>query len=279
MTDVYLLGTNPAEGDRLSRTARDLERWSAHLLDRVGVEPGWQAIDVGCGPQGILGLLSERVGSDGRVVGLDVLPEHAAMARAWAAERRLSNVEVFEGDVRDRRFPAGSFDVVHARIVMVNLPDPAEFLSAMVELTMPGGAVAVHELDFASHLCAPACEQWDRLNATFQRFWRLQGADPNLGRRLPELLRNAGLEDVGVDVHVAVTPVGDPRRRVLLDVVSNVRSGIVERGLLTEAALDELTDGAERHLADPDTLVVSHLHVQAWGRRPRDQASLSPRRG
>jgi predicted methyltransferase len=102
MTDVYLLGTNPAERDRLSRTARDLERWSTHLLDRVGVEPGWQAIDVGCGPQGILGLLSERVGPDGRVVGLDVLPEHAAMARAWAAERRLSNVQAWGRRPRDQ---------------------------------------------------------------------------------------------------------------------------------------------------------------------------------
>jgi trans-aconitate methyltransferase len=32
------------------------------LLDRVGVAEGWQAIDLGCGPSGILDLLADRVG-------------------------------------------------------------------------------------------------------------------------------------------------------------------------------------------------------------------------
>jgi hypothetical protein len=37
-------------------------------LDQIRIQPGWRAIDVGCGPLGILHLLSERVGSSGVVV-------------------------------------------------------------------------------------------------------------------------------------------------------------------------------------------------------------------
>ena len=37
------------------------------LLDRVGLRPGQRAIDLGCGPRGILNMLAERVAPVGRV--------------------------------------------------------------------------------------------------------------------------------------------------------------------------------------------------------------------
>jgi len=73
---------------------------SAALLDRVGVERGWDAIDLGCGPSGIIDLLAERVGPEGNVTGLDVNPANVALARAFADERGLGNVTIAEGDAR-----------------------------------------------------------------------------------------------------------------------------------------------------------------------------------
>jgi trans-aconitate methyltransferase len=60
-----------AESVRLQRQAEELAADSAALLDRVGRRPGQSAIDLGCGPRGILDLLAGRVGPAGRVVGLD----------------------------------------------------------------------------------------------------------------------------------------------------------------------------------------------------------------
>jgi SAM-dependent methyltransferase len=42
------------------------------MLDLIGVSEGGSCLDIGCGPGGITGLLSRRVGSQGRVVGLDM---------------------------------------------------------------------------------------------------------------------------------------------------------------------------------------------------------------
>ena len=42
--------------------AEELAADSAALLDRVGLRPGQSAIDLGCGPRGVLDLLAERVG-------------------------------------------------------------------------------------------------------------------------------------------------------------------------------------------------------------------------
>ena len=53
-TGVYALGSNPAESARLQRQSDELRPQSAELLGRIGLEPGQSAIDLGCGPSGIL---------------------------------------------------------------------------------------------------------------------------------------------------------------------------------------------------------------------------------
>src|ERR1700751_2726481 len=87
---AYARGSSPAESARLQRQADELAPDSASLLDRVGLRPGQAAIDLGCGPRGILDLLAARVSPDGRVVGLDADPAHTAMAAEFASNRTLS---------------------------------------------------------------------------------------------------------------------------------------------------------------------------------------------
>jgi tRNA A58 N-methylase Trm61 len=99
-TDLYALGRDPTESARLQRQSEELRPDSAALLDRVGLGPGQAAIDLGCGPAGIIELLSERVSPGGRVVGLDADPAHVAMARELARQHGLGNVAIVAADAR-----------------------------------------------------------------------------------------------------------------------------------------------------------------------------------
>jgi SAM-dependent methyltransferase len=146
-------------------------------------------------------------GAAGQVLGLDVNPVHVALAREFVAERGLANATVVEGDARHTGLPAGSFDVVHARLVLVTIPDPAEVVAEMVRLATPGGWVGGEEAD-GLFLCQPSFPAWDRLTEAFLAVWAQDGADIHLGRRLPEMLRAAGLVDVGVTVRADAYPVG-----------------------------------------------------------------------
>jgi hypothetical protein len=56
------------------------------------VQEGSRAIDLGCGPQGVLDLLSERVGATGHVTGVERNGESLATARRFVADRALQNV-------------------------------------------------------------------------------------------------------------------------------------------------------------------------------------------
>jgi SAM-dependent methyltransferase len=276
-TAVYALGSSPGESARLHRQAEELAADSAALLDRVGLRPGHSAIDLGCGPRGIVDLLAGRVAPGGRVVGLDADPAHTAMAAEFADGRGLSGVEIITADARSTGLPAGSFDLVHARTLLVNLPDPADVAAEMVRLARPGGWVASMEPDTQHALCYPPHPAFDRLCDIFTVAFRRNGADPWIGRRVPEFFRQAGLADVNVEVRVQSYPPGNSRRTVRLDLVRAMRPQVLEMGLASAAELDDLDAPARAHLTDPNTVVISGLLFLTWGRKPGHASPGSPR--
>jgi len=157
---------------------------------------------------------------------------------------------------------------VHARTLLVNLPEPAEAAAEMTRLARPGGWVASMEPDTEHALCYPPHPAFDRLCDIFTAAFRRHGADPRVGRRVPELLRWAGLDHVEVEARVQMYPPGNSRRTVRLDLVRAMRPQVLEMGLATAAELDELDAAARAHLVDPDTVVMSGLLFLAWGRKP-----------
>ena len=209
---VYALGSNQAERDRLRRQSEELGAHSATLLDQVDIVPGSSAIDLGCGPRGIIDLLAERVGPAGRVIGLELNPDNVTLARRFADDHGLTNVEVIEGDARRTGLPSCSFDLVHARTLLINVPDPAVVVAEMARLTRPGGWIAALEPDGGAVLCYPPHPAWDRLVEIFRAASQSDGADAYIGRRLPELFRQAGLTDVGVEAKADIYPTGHSRR-------------------------------------------------------------------
>ena len=274
---VYALGSSPGESARLQRQADELADDSAALLDRVGLRPGQSVIDLGCGPRGILDMLAERVAPAGRVVGLDADPAHTAMAAEFAARRGLSGVEIITADARSTGLGTGTFDLVHARTLLINLPDPAGVAAEMLRLARPGGWVASLESDIEYARCYPPHSAFDRLCEIFTVAFRRNGADPWIGRRVQELFRQAGLENVQVEARVQLYPPGNSRRTIRLDLVRSIRSHVLEMNLASAAELDELDTAARAHLEDPHTVVISGLLFLTWCRKPDDGQQRPPR--
>ena len=268
---VYALGADTDETARLQRQSDELQPEARALLARLGelgLRPGQTALDLGCGPRGILDLLAEAVGPGGRVVGLDADPAHVTAARQYAFNQGLANVEVLAGDARHTGLPAASFDLVHTRTLLVTIPEPAEVVAEMARLARPGGLVASQEADAEFSICYPPLPEWDRLLALFRASFPRAGADLRLGRRLPELFREAGLTDVGATVYAGSYPAGHSRRTVIPDLVRSLHPVILGLGLAGERELADVDAAVRAHLADPRTLVMPHLLVTAWGRKP-----------
>lgn len=265
---VYSLGSSTGESSRLQRQADELLAANTALLDRTSLGSGGTAIDLGCGPRGILELLSERVGPSGRVVGVDADPAHVAMATDMVATRKLGNVEIVQADARNTGLQSSSFDVVHARTVLITLPEPAEVVREMVRLAKPGGWVLSFEPDCESSICYPAHPAYERLVDMFAPVFTRNGADWRIGRRVAEVYRSTGLLDVQVEARADVYPHGHTRRTVRVDLIRSMQPHVVELALATETELNELSAAALTHLDDPDTVVMPHISFLVSGRKP-----------
>jgi ubiquinone/menaquinone biosynthesis C-methylase UbiE len=265
---LYALGTSPEETARLQRQTDELAPASTALLDRVALQPGDDAVDLGCGPRGVIEMLAALVSPGGRVVGVDADPAHVAMARDLVNRLALPDVEIITADARHTGLPSGSFDLVHARTLLINLPDPAQVVAEMVRLARPGGWIAGLEPDTEFAICYPPHPAVDRLGEIFSLAFSRRGADPHLGRRMTELYRHAGLTDVGVEARSPLHPPGHSRRTIRADLVRAMRPHIMELGLADEPELERLDAAVREHLDDPNTVVMPGLYFLAWGRKP-----------
>lgn len=264
--DPYLLGYRRAEQERLERQANELAHDSEWLFDEIGVRNGWQVVEVGCGPRGCLDLLSSRVGTTGKVVGVERSAEQVQRAQQFASDSNLTNVKVIHADGRNTGLPQQAFDLTTARLVLVNVPEPEQLLAEMVRLVRPGGVIALHEPDSTTQRCDPPHPAQTRLLELLNTYAEMNGMDRSIGLRVPRMLRELGLVDVHVNSLVHVYPPAHGRRMLLLEFVENARSRILDKELIGEVELNELTTALKRHLEDPRTLVVSSLFIQAWGR-------------
>ena len=229
----YPLQRNATELSRLRVQADSLGRETAVMLDRLPIGQGWRCLDLGCGVGGIVDLLSTRVGSQGRVVGLDIDQASLAAARQWTALAGLDNVD---------------------------------FGSAL-SLLKPGGVRALQEADGDGLAAYPEHPAWDRLKAVLIELFRHIGADPHAGRRIFRMLLQAGLEDVAFRPCQAGARATDPLANYMPDTIASVRSAILEYRLMTAADLDDAVAQCQAHLAKPTTTSTSVIVIQAWGRK------------
>lgn len=123
---------------------RALLRRTAALAD---VRPDEQVLDVGCGT-GTLALEVARgvgrLGSGGRVAGIDPGEEQIARARAKAARRRMP-VEFRVGVIEQLPFPDETFDVVLSTLMMHHLPEGVQRqgLAEIARVLKPGGRLVI----------------------------------------------------------------------------------------------------------------------------------------
>jgi hypothetical protein len=92
--------------------------------------------------------------------------------------------------------------------------------------------------------------------------------DLSVGRRAHRLFRSTGVTDIHVDAVVRIYPLGHDRRSTRRDFLVNGRDKMIDGGLITPNELEGAMAALERHLADPETQVISSPYYRLCGRIP-----------
>ncbi|MFG3125410.1 methyltransferase [Streptomyces sp. NPDC048201] len=260
-SDGYLLDNRQTEaGERFDAFASLFDPTTFRHLEGLGIGPGWRCWEVGAGGASVVSWLARKVGPTGAVVATDI-----DTSRLGTAAR--PPVEVRTHDVGAEEPPGRGFDLVHARLVLVHVPDRERALRSMVDALRPGGRLLIEDADPALQplTCpdehGPEERLANRLRQGFRRLLAERGADLSYGRRLPRLLREAGLRQVEADAYF---PLSSPACTALeLATVRQIRGRLVEAGLATDEDID-------RHLANVAAggmdLATAPM-ISAWGRK------------
>jgi len=120
---------------------RELRRKTINL---VCIQPGEQVLDVGCGTGTLAIEVARRVGTTGRVVGVDPGEEQVARARKKAA-RRYAPIEFQIGVIEQLPFPDQTFNVVFSTLMMHHLPASLkrQGLAEITRVLKPGGRLII----------------------------------------------------------------------------------------------------------------------------------------
>jgi SAM-dependent methyltransferase len=260
-SDEYLLDNQQAEaGQRFDALSALFNPSTFRHVSRLGISPGWRVWEVGAGGPSVPDWLVGEVSPGGYVLATDI-------DTSWI-DSDGAGYEILLHDVGKDPHPAGPFDLVHARLVLVHVKERERAISAMVAALRPGGWLLLEEADPALQPLVCPDESGEpqalgnRLKGAFRVLLKQRGVDLAFGRTLPRRMRDGGLVDIGSDAYF---PMGGPACDELeRATVEQIRTLMLDSGLATEAEIEE-------HLANVAAgkldLATSPM-VSAWGRRP-----------
>lgn len=212
-------------------------------FDACGMAAGWRCWEVGAGGPELVRMMAERVGHAGHVLATDI-------DDSWAREAVSRNVEVRNHDVARDPPPDGSFDLVHARLVLVHVRERERAFRNMVSALKPGGWLVIEDADPAlqplSCIDAYGLEQElaNRIRLGFRTLLSSRGADLSFGRRLPRMFREAGMADMAAEAYF---PIALPECMSLeIATIKMIRDDLLGHGIATN-------DEIERHLENVRT--------------------------
>lgn len=96
-------------------------------------------LDIGCGAGVDTFVAAIMVGTEGRVTGIDLIPEMLKRARTNLEKTSLKNVTLQEGSAEQLPFPDGTFDVVISNGVFNLIPDKKQALKEVFRVLKSSG--------------------------------------------------------------------------------------------------------------------------------------------
>jgi SAM-dependent methyltransferase len=204
---------------------------------------------------------------DGFVVGADMDDTQLDLARSEAADAGLANVDYRVLDVMQPPSDDQQFDLIYVRFLLTHLPDPSLALTHLCARLAPGGALVVEDIDCTGSFCHPDNEAFRRFTQLYTDAVTGKGGDPNIGRRLPSLLRATGLADPQMNV---VQPAGFEGEVKMIAPITleAIANAVLLADLCTMEELNQTVDDLYVFAADDGSVLSTPRVVQVWGRRP-----------
>ncbi len=211
------------------------------ILRPLDIRPGMRVLDVGSGPGHTAAELARRAAPGGRVVGVDINAEFIAKSSQRAREAGLA-LEFVHSPFPPLPFPDRSFDRVFCKNVLEYVDSAADTVAEMARVAARGAVVVAADSDWEMIALETGAADRERNERVLAAAKSIALKEPRIGRQLFGLFREAGLEEVKVDILAGADTVG----RSLPMLRASFARYASDSGRISEAEVAEWLNGIHR---------------------------------
>jgi len=261
MSQYVLNQSWKGEQERLDRIAALTDPATFRYLEALGVDKGWHCAEVGAGAGSVARWLCQRVGASGKVVAVDI-------DTRFIEALDYPNLEVRRQNIVTEPLEEGRYDLVHAKIILLHLPEREQVLRQLAAALRPGGILLVEESDVRSiQTCEPQSPRLAKSGASIASLFVKGGVDPAYGLKLLPAVKRTGLKNIGSDCQLSAIQCGSPESITLSLTLEHLGPKLVALGLMSQ----EEVDAALEELRQPsNTIIYTPITVSVWGQRIDD---------
>ena len=202
-------------------------------LTAAGIAPGWDCLEVGGGGGAVARWMAERVGPGGTVLCTDLDPRHIDSAAP-------PNLRIVRHDIVRDAMPDTRFDLIHARLVLMHIPERVAVLERLVGALKPNGWLVIEDFDTLSTLADPANYPHETQLAAvdaMRNYMIRGGVDARFGRRLYGRLRELELESVSAEGRVFMFDSASGGAELMRVNFEQIGGAMVAAGFISDAQL------------------------------------------
>jgi ubiquinone/menaquinone biosynthesis C-methylase UbiE len=261
-----IFNTAPQDAKRYAGLMQAYDVHTIAHLEATGIGTGGHCLEVGAGGGSIAHWMAQRVGPSGHVVATEIDPLFLAALEA----QNLPNLEARRHDIGTDSLPEQSFDLIHARLVLLHVPNRRQALARLVAALKPGGWIVIEDFDpiFIEDRGFATQDATDK--AFFQKMvtrlptaLEARGHETGWARNLYRRFREHGLHNVGLEGRFTVARGSSPAAETMSVIFKNMRAAMVTTGLATEQEVDTFL----QLLKNPEFAFTTPIMMSAWGQR------------
>lgn len=250
---------------RLDLLSRIIFNSTNSILEKAGLAPGMNCLDVGCGGGTVTRLIAEKVGIDGHAYGIDYDPKVIEMAISDAYSAGLKNIDFEVQDVMEIK-EKEKFDLVYARFILSHLRNPQKLLKLIHKALINNGIIVIEDVDFPAHFSYPENHAFKEYIHLYEEVIRKKGADPAIGPKLFHYLHINGFKNIQINIVQPVFADGEGKT-IGLVTLQKIKKSLLDEKLLSANKIDELIEEFKDFTNKKDAIISMPRIFQLWAKK------------